>query len=133
VQALLVAVAAVLLLGLETLTGGWFIGARVLVVEGAGDGDPVLLAGAMFLAVLTALLVGGVFGAAWTRFGSAGPLLLALGIAVAVVLAALAGAGASAAVVATVSQPWVPGATAGGIAALALLGQYLLLRRASVR
>ena len=132
VQAVLVAVASVVLLGLELVTGGWFLGVRAMAAAPLGDGNPAVLAGVMLLAMLGALSAGGVFGASWVRFGARGPLVLSLGIAVVVVLLLIvlmpqAGAIAGAA------QPWwiaVGGAVEIG---LAVVGQYLLLHRASVR
>ena len=73
-------------------------------------------------------LGGGAFAAAWVRFGARGPsalaivAVLALGIAV-IVLIPLAPA----------VQPWWAAVGAGIVIVLALLGQYVLLRRASVR
>jgi hypothetical protein len=132
-QSVLVAAAAAVLLGLETVSGGWFVDAHVLDVDGLGGGNPLLLAASMFLGVLLALSVGGLFGAAWIRFGARGPVLLSLGIAVVLVALLLIGAGVSVAVVAAAAQPWWPVASAVVVVALALVGQYLFLRRASVR
>jgi len=131
-QGLLIAIASVVLLGLELVTGGWFIGARAMSSVLLGAGDPIVLGGVMLLAMLAALSAGGVFGAAWVRFGARGPLVLSLAIAAVVVLLLLllvpqAGAIASAA------RPWwlaIGGAIEIG---LAVVGQYLFLRRASVR
>lgn len=132
VQAVLVALVSVVLLGLELLTGGWFVGARALSSPLLGAGNPLVLGGAMLLAVLTALTVGGVFGASWTRFGARGPLVLSLLIAVAVVLLLIVLVPNAGAVVTAFRTWWIP-AGASVVIALAVIGQYLLLRRASVR
>lgn len=131
-QAALVAAAALALLGLETATGGWFIGASVLRVQALGNGDPAQLAGAMFLSILLALSVGSVFGAAWIRFGPLGPLLLSAGSAavVALLLLLLVPFGGA---ISAAARPWWPVAAATLVVVLALGAQYLFLRRASVR
>jgi hypothetical protein len=131
-QAAVVAVVAVLLLGLEHLTGGWFIGARALGTELLGDGNPAVLGGLMLLTVLTALSVGGVFAAAWVRFGARGPLVLTLALAALGVLVLLlllpqlttffAG-----------FEPWWLAAAGAALIGLSLVGQYLFLRRAGIR
>src|SRR6187402_480624 len=64
-QGLLVAIASVLLLGLESATGGWFIGAKAMSSVLLGAGNPFVLGGVMLLAILAALSAGGAFGAAW--------------------------------------------------------------------
>lgn len=132
VQAVLVAVAAIVLLGLETLTDGWFVGARALGSVLLGDGDPLVLGGVMLLAMLTALTAGGVFGASWVRYGARGPLLLSVGVLAVVVLLLLVLVPEAAAVGAAFRVWWIPIA-ASVVIALAVIGQYLLLRRASVR
>lgn len=131
-QALLVAIAGVALLGLEVLTDGWFIGVHVLRSGLTGDGDPLVLGGAMLLGVLMAMSIGGVFAAAWVRFGARGPIGLAVGgsallVAVLLILAPFA---ASVRPVVDAIQPWW---VAVLLTAVALVCQYLFLRRASVR
>ena len=132
VQALIVAAAALVLLVLELVTGGWFIGARVLSTTVLGSGDPLPLGGAMFLAVLTSLSVGGAFGAAWTRFGPRGPAVITLTIVVVVVLLLLLLAPEEGAIV-TAAQPWWLAVGGAVVIGLSVIGQYLFLRRASVR
>jgi hypothetical protein len=131
-QAAFVAVAAVVLLGLELLTSGWFVGAKALSSVLLGDGNPLVLAGTMLLAMLTALTVGGAYGASWVRFGARGPLLISVGIAVAVLLLLTVLIPNGAAIAAAFQPWWIPGAAAT-VVALAVVGQYLCLRRASVR
>ena len=131
-EAVLLTVASLVLLGLEVLTGGWFVGARVLADSTLGGGDPFVLTAVMFLATLSALAVGGLFGAAWVRFGASGPLLLGAAIAAALVLVLLALAPQLVAV-AAVFEPWWLAVAAGVVVAVATAGQYGMLRRASVR
>lgn len=132
VESVMLAAAALLLLGLERLTGGWFVGAPVLADATLGGGNPLLLVGTMFGLSLTALSVGALYGAAWIRFGAWGPA--GLGIASAVLLAA----------VLLVAQPVIPGLTAAmgawgsvligtALVVVSMTGAYVLLRRASVR
>lgn len=132
VQALLVALTAVVLLGLETLTGGWFLGARALGTTLLGAGNPVVLGGIMLLAVLTALSVGGVAGSAWVRYGARGPLVLTLGVALVLVVLLLVLV-PQAAAVAAAARPWWLAVGGAAVIGAATVGQYLFLRRASVR
>ena len=131
-QAVLVAIAAVALLGLERLTGGWFIGARALGTTLLGNGNPAILAGLMLLTVLTALSVGGVFAAAWVRFGARGPLALTIALAAVVVLALLLFLPQLTQAFAAF-EPWWLAVAGAVVIGLALVGQYLFLRRASIR
>jgi hypothetical protein len=132
VQALIVALAAVVLLVLELVTDGWFIGAKVLSTTILGDGNPALLGGAMFLAVLTSLSVGSAFGAAWTRFGPRGPALISLSLAVVGVLVLLLLLPQADAIGAA-ARPWWLAIGGAVVIGLSIVGQYVLLRRASVR
>lgn len=126
--ALYVTTMLLVLLAVELATDHWFFGIYLTDVAILGSGDPWKLALALFLGSLFALSVGGAFAAAWVRFGARGPsalaivAVLALGIAV-IVLIPLAPA----------MQPWWAAVGAGIVIVLALLGQYVLLRRASVR
>ena len=131
-QAVLVAAAAVVLLGIELLTHGWFIGAKALSPVPLGAGNPLLLGGVMLLATLTALSVGGVFGSSYVRFGARGPLVVSLGIAVAVVLLLLLLVRQGAAI-ASAFRPWWLAVGGAAVIGLSTIGQYLFLRRASVR
>ncbi|GAA2749215.1 hypothetical protein [Amnibacterium kyonggiense] len=131
-QALLVAVASLVLLGIEVATGGWFIGVHVVRSGLTGDGDPLVLGGAMLLGVLMAMSIGGVFAAAWVRFGARGPLGIAIGTTalLVVVLLVLSPIAASVRPAVEAIEPWW---VAVLVTAVALVGQYLFLRRASVR
>jgi hypothetical protein len=131
-QSLLVAVVGVVLLGLETVTGGWFIGAKAVSSVLLGSGNPVLLGGTMLLAVLTALSVGGAFGSSYVRLGAKGPLLLSIGIA-AVIVALLLVLIPQAVAVADAFEPWWLAVAGSVVIGLSTVGQYLFLRRASVR
>ncbi|MCT2086213.1 hypothetical protein M3D75_08830 [Microbacterium enclense] len=116
------------LLGIELATGHWFFHIYMTDVWILGAGDPFQLAATSFLATLMVLSVGGAFAAAWVRFGALGPtalaaaLVLVLGI-VAILLIPLAAA----------FQPWWVALAAEIAIVLAVLGQYILLRRTTVR
>jgi hypothetical protein len=131
-QGLLVAVAAVALLGLETATNGWFIGTRVLASPELGGGDALVVGGIMLLEILTALSVGGVAGAAFVRYGARGPLLLAVAVSTVAVLLLLLLV-PHAAAIAAAFRPWWPAAGCAVVIGVGTVGQYLFLRRASIR
>jgi hypothetical protein len=131
-QAVLVAVASVVLLGVEVVTHGWFIGAKALSPVLLGAGNPAVLGGVVLLATLTALSVGGVFGSSYVRFGARGPLVVSVGVAgVSVLLLLLLVPQAAA--VAAAFRPWWLAAGGAVVIGLSAVGQYLFLRRASVR
>jgi hypothetical protein len=131
-QSALLTVAALVLLGLELLTGGWFAGARVLSDSTLGGGNPLALVAVMFLLALSALAVGGLFGASWVRFGARGPQ--ALGIALSVIaVAVLLVSPPDFTALGRAFQPWWLAVAAAVVVALSTAGEYLLLRRASVR
>jgi hypothetical protein len=131
-QAALLTLAALVLLGLELATGGWFVGARVLSDSMLGGGNPLGLVAVMFLSAVSALAVGGLFGAAWVRFGARGPAVLAIGIAV-IAVALLLAFPPDFVALGRAFEPWWLAAAAGAVVVLSTLGEYLLLRRASVR
>ena len=123
---------ALVLLGLETVTGGWFVGARVLGDATLGGGDARALVAVMFLASLSAVTAGAAFGAAWVRYGARGPMVLGLAVAAAAVIALLVLAPAFGAV-GDAFEPWWLAVAAAVVIAASTAGTYLLLRRAAVR
>lgn len=126
--ALYVTALLLVLLAVELATGHWFFGIYLVDVTILGSGDPGQLAVTTFLGSLFALAVGGAFAAAWVRFGAMGPTALGaasvLGLGIAVILLIP---------LAPAAQPWWAVVAAVIVIALAFLGQYALLRRASVR
>lgn len=126
--ALYVTAMLLVLLAVELATDHWFFGLYLTDVAILGSGNPWQLALTSFLGSLLALTGGGAFAAAWVRFGARGPSALAvfsvlvLGIAVIALIP-----------VASAVQPWWIAVAAAIAIVLAALGQYLLLRRASVR
>lgn len=116
------------LLAIELATGHWFFDIYMTDVTILGSGNPFQLALTTFLSTLFVLSIGGAFAAAWVRFGALGPtalgvvLVLALGI-VAILLVPLASA----------FQPWWVVVASTIMIVMSIVGQYILLRRASVR
>ncbi|SIS14106.1 hypothetical protein [Microbacterium sp. RURRCA19A] len=128
VLSLYVTAMLLVLLAIELATGHWFFDIYMTDVWILGAGNPLQLAVTAFLGTLFVLSVGGAFAASWVRFGALGPMTLAavsvisLGI-VAIFLIPLA----------ALFQPWWIALAAGVVIVLAVLAQYLFLRRASVR
>jgi hypothetical protein len=131
-EAALLTVASLVLLGVEVVTGGWFVGAKVLADPSLGGGDALALTTVMFLSALSAIAVGALFGAAWVRFGARGPLSLGLALAAALVLGLLLLAPAFAPI-AQAFEAWWLAVAAVTVVATATVGVFLLLRRAAVR
>jgi hypothetical protein len=131
-EAVLLTVASLVLLGLELVTGGWFSGARVLRDATLGGGDPAVLVAVMALSALSAITAGALFGASWVRFGARGPLALGLGLAAVLVAAVLLLAPAFGAL-AQAFAPWWLAVAAAGVVVASTAGAHLLLRGASVR
>jgi len=131
-QAALLTLASLVLLGLELATGGWFVGARVLSDSTLGGGNPLALIAVVYLSALSALAVGGLFGASWVRFGPRGPMLLGVAIAAVALLAVLILVPEIGAIARSFEAWWLAIA-AVAVIAVSTLGEYLLLRRANVR
>lgn len=117
---------------IEQATDHWFVGFYVFDVHVLGAGDVGRLVVTVFLAVLTALTVGGVFASAWVRFGGRGPQLIAFGVVV-VLATALIVVVPAAADVAAAFEPWWLAVAAVVAIGLASTGTWLLLRPAAVR
>lgn len=120
------------LLTLEVATGHWFAGFYIFDVYVLGAGELTRLLPVVFLATLTLLCVGGVFGASWVRYGARGPQLVGIGVALTLIIAL------------AVAIPWIETLLAAfalwwlAIAAIAVItlcatGTWLLLRSADVR
>lgn len=116
------------LLLLEKATNQWFVGLYVTSVYILGSGDPVQLAATAFFGVLVVLSVGGAFAAAWVRFGSIGPTVLAVATVLALGLLAVLLVPAFASF-----QPWWLVVAAAAMITLSVLAQYLCLLRATAR
>src|SRR5690606_11006379 len=110
----------------------WFAGFHIFDVYVLGAGDLTRLVPIVFLGVLTMLTIGGVFGAAWVRFGARGPQIIAVGVAVVLVIALIAILPAAEGIVAAFELWWLA-VVAGAVIIIAGLGTWLLLRSATVR
>lgn len=120
------------LTALELLTDHWFVGFYIFDIHALGAGNLGRLLIVVILGVLTALTVGGVFGASWVRFGARGPQFIAVGVvlAIAIVLIILI---PQAATILAGFQDWWLAVAAGIVIVIAATGTWLLLRPASVR
>ncbi|WP_416444115.1 hypothetical protein AB3K78_13695 [Leucobacter sp. HNU] len=132
IQSAFITAVMLVLLGIELATGHWFMNVYALDTNGLGAGNPLVLIPVVFLGTFTLLSVGGLFGAIWLRFGPKGPtaLGLALGLLAAVSVLLLA----------PQLGEIIPAITGGilavvavAVAAVALLGTWLSMRRTSVR
>ncbi|KAM9863294.1 hypothetical protein ACI1US_00798 [Leucobacter sp. BZR 635] len=127
-----VALLLLVLLGLELATDHWFANVYAIDVSVLGNGNPLVLVVTAFLLTFVSVSIGGFFGGVWVRFGSKGPLLTALVLAVVLAGLLFVFVPYSEEIIAAVTRPII--AVVGiGIALLALLGTWLVMRRASVR
>lgn len=127
-----IAVMFAVLNALEQLTDHWFVGFYIFDVNVLGAGDTLRLLIIAFLGVITALTLGGVFGAAWVRFGARGPQFVALGIGLVVAVGLMIVIPDAPAIFAAF-QAWWLAVAAGVVILLAAVGMWLLLRPATVR
>jgi hypothetical protein len=131
VSAYLAAVFAVLMT-IEVATGHWFSDFYVFDVYVLGAGDLGRLLPVVFLGSLTMLTLGGVFGAAWLRFGARGPQLIGVGLGLVLVLALIVLI-PSAADILSAFQLWWLAVAALVVISLSSIGTWRLLRTAIVR
>ncbi|MEO7123814.1 MAG: hypothetical protein ABI400_11990 [Lacisediminihabitans sp.] len=131
VSAYVTAAFAVLTL-LELVTNHWFVGFYVFDIYVLGAGNFALLIPIVFLATLSLLTIGGVFGAAWVRFGARGPQMIGIGAAVVIIVAVIILVPSAAAIFGAF-QLWWLAVLAAVVIALSSLGTWVLLRSAIVR
>ena len=117
---------------LEIATNHWFAGFYIFDIYVLGAGDPARLLLIVFLGTLTALTIGGVFAAAWVRFGARGPQLVGIGLFL-VILILLIVVVPEAAAIANAFQLWWLAVAAVITIVAACTGTWLLLRPAIVR
>lgn len=117
---------------IEIATDHWFSGFYIFDLYILGAGDIGLLLPIAFLATLTLLSVGGVFGAAWLRFGARGPQVIAVGAAIPIIIALIIVIPYFPEIIASF-QLWWLAVAAGVIIALSAVGTWRLLRPAIVR
>jgi hypothetical protein len=117
---------------IEIATHHWIAGFYIFDIYVLGAGDYGRLVTIVFLGVLTALTVGGVFAAGWVRFGARGPQVIGVALAVVILIALIFLVPSAAAIVAAFQLWWL--AVAAVIAVvLSSIGTWLLLRPAIVR
>jgi hypothetical protein len=117
---------------LELVTNHWFAGFYVFDIYVLGAGNFGLLIPIVFLATLSLLTIGGVFGASWIRFGARGPQLIGICTAVVIIVALIIVVPSAGAIFAAFQLWWLAIASAVVIA-LSSLGTWLTLRTAIVR
>lgn len=126
------AVVAAVMLGLELLTGHWFVGIYVFDTAVLGAGDVAVLLLVTFLGSLSAFTVGAVFGGVWLRFGPRGPLAVAV-VAVLLLAGLLLLLAPSLADIAGAFRAWWLAVAGVALVLVAAGGTTLSLRGASVR
>ena len=132
IQAAFITAVMLVLLGIELATGHWFMNVYALDVNGLGAGNPLVLAPVVFLGTFTLLSIGGLFGAIWLRFGPKGPAVLGLLLGLAVALSVLLLAPQLGEIIPAITGGILAG-IAVAVAAVALIGTWLSMRRTSVR
>ena len=132
VTAAYVALILAVLTAVEVATNHWFAGFYIFDIHVLGGGDPLRLLPIVFFGVLAILTVGGVFAAAWVRFGALGPQLIAGGVVLALAVALIILVPQAAAIAAAFRVWWLAIAAVGAIV-LSSSGTWLLLRPATVR
>ncbi|MEB4614775.1 hypothetical protein [Leucobacter sp. M11] len=120
------------LLGLELLTDHWFFGLYLTDVMWLGYGNVGWLITIAFLGLFSVLSLGGLFAAAWVRFGSKGSIALALILGLLLAVALLVFAPNLIDIIAGF-RPWMGVLAAVLAAGLSVTGTWLLMRRAAVR
>ncbi|MBO0906914.1 MULTISPECIES: hypothetical protein [Arthrobacter] len=117
---------------IEIATNHWFAGFYIFDIYVLGGGDTLRLLPIVFLGVLATLTIGGVFAAAWVRFGALGPQLLAGGVVLILAVAVIILVPQAAAIAAAFHLWWLAAAAIGAVV-LSATGTWLLLRPATVR
>ncbi len=120
------------LLQIELATEHWFAGFYIFDVNILGAGKLWILLPTVFLATLTVLTVGGMYGAAWTRFGPKGPILVGVTTGLVLLIAQFIIIPEIDAIVAAFQSWWLVVA-ALVVTAVSGVGTWWLLRSASVR
>ncbi|MCU1478114.1 MAG: hypothetical protein JWQ64_2807 [Subtercola sp.] len=132
ITAAYIAVIFAVLNAIEIATNHWFAGFYIFDVYVLGGGDTVRLLLIVFLGVLATLTIGGVFAAAWVRFGALGPQVVAAAVIFALAIALIIIVPEMGSIAAAFQLWWL--AIAAGIAILlSAIGTWLLLRPAMVR
>jgi hypothetical protein len=117
---------------IELATHHWFASFYIFDIYVLGGGDTLRLLIIVFLGVLTSLTIGGVFAAAWVRFGSRGPQFIAVGLVVVLIVAAIIVV-PDIASIATAFELWWLAVLAIAVVVVSSIGTWSLLRSAIVR
>jgi hypothetical protein len=132
ITAAYIAVIFAVLNAIELATNHWFAGFYIFDVYVLGGGDTLRLLAIVFLGVLAILTIGGVFAAAWVRFGALGPQVIAAAVIIALAITLIIIVPEIGAIAAAFQLWWL--AVAAGVAILlSAIGTWLLLRPAIVR
>ena len=132
ITAAYVAVILAVLNAIEIATNHWFAGFYIFDIYVLGRGDTLRLLLIVFLGVLATLTIGGVFAAAWVRFGALGPQLVAGGVILALAIVAIILVPEAVAIAAAFQLWWLAIVAVVAIV-LSATGTWLLLRPAIVR
>lgn len=130
-SAYLTVVLAVLTM-IEIATGHWFSHFYIFDIIVLGGGNLALLIPIVFLGTLFLLTLGGVFGAAWIRYGARGPQLIAASVVILIIVALIIILPSGPAIIAAF-QLWWLAVLAAVVIALSAIGMWLMLRSALVR
>ncbi|MCA0178116.1 MAG: hypothetical protein LCH77_00660 [Actinobacteria bacterium] len=131
---LMTATAASVGLGLERLTGHWFIGAHVFDVHVFGDGDLAVLFVGVFVMAIACLAAGALFGTLFRAYGTVRTVLWGAAMGV-VALGLLTLAAVNDERVLAWQDAWGEWLSVSVIAAVAaafLAGSYAAVRRATI-
>jgi hypothetical protein len=126
------AVVFAVLMTIEVATEHWFSEFYVFDVYMLGAGDLGRLLPIVFLGTLSLLTIGGVFGAAWLRFGARGPQLISACVGILLVLALIVLIPSAEDILAAFKLWWLAVA-AVAVIVLSSVGTWRLLRTAIVR
>lgn len=127
-----IAVILAVLTAVEIATNHWFAGVYIFDVYALGAGGTLRTLFVVFLGALFSLTVGGVFAAAWVRFGALGPQLIGAGLLLALLVVAVIVVPDGAKIIDSFQRWWLAVAAGGAVIASAL-GSWAMLRSAVVR
>lgn len=131
-QSVAIGALGLVLLGLEKITNGWFVHARVFDVLLLGNGVAWKTFATLAALAFFSLSVGSLFGSLFVKAGAKGPLLLAIVLALALAILLVIVAPHLAEIVRGTTRVHVL-AVLTGIGLVSVAGQYAALRVASVR
>ncbi len=127
-------VGAVVALGLERLTGHWFVGAYALDVAALGNGNVAQTLGVVFVVALVAMTAGAMFGTVYRAFGAKTTALLGVACVVLlfVAIAVIVGKWGSLGPLVDGWGAWAGVAVGAVLIVVTAAGSYAACQRASV-